>query len=135
MENVGINGKCWHLIRNWYTDSTSFVRVEDQVFERFPGSRGVKQGSILSSTLFIVVMDSFVRHLRNTGQGLSLSGLNVSSSAPADDIRAASNSIAGIQAQVSCVNAFGKANALRLKTEAISFSKGRFVPIHKEVAE
>ena len=52
-------------------------------------NRGVKQGSVLSPTLFIAVIDSLLSFLESSGQGLTLLGLNVGCSAHADDVRAA----------------------------------------------
>ena len=55
--NIGINGKLWRLIKNWYANSTSRVRVNCQLSEPFIVGRGVKQGSVLSPTLFLIVMN------------------------------------------------------------------------------
>ena len=93
------------------------------------GGGGVKQGSVLSPTLFIAVMDSLLRLLENSGQGLTISGLNVGSSAHADHVRAACNSIAGLQTQANLIASFCDANDLSLnanKTELIKFSSGHF---------
>ena len=62
------------------------VKLGSSMSRSFQVHRGVKQGSILSSTLFILVMDSLLRHLESTGQGLSALGLDLGSSAHADDI-------------------------------------------------
>ena len=40
---LGINGKCWRIIKNWHSDTSSVVRVNQQLSERFPISRGVIQ--------------------------------------------------------------------------------------------
>ena len=87
----------------------------------------MKQGSILSPTIFIIVIDSLLRSLNATHQGLSRLGLDVGSSAHADDIRVVSNSADAVSRLGSCVNSFCSANSLKLnasKTEAVSFSKG-----------
>ena len=57
MYDIGINGKFWRLIKNWYTSSTSCVRVHNELSEPFSVERRVKQGSLLSPTLFWTVMD------------------------------------------------------------------------------
>ena len=42
-------------IKDWYTDVSSAVRVGRQVSSSFPVSRGVRQGSVLSPTLFCLL--------------------------------------------------------------------------------
>ena len=79
-------------------------------------------------TLFIAVMDSLLSLLESSGQGLTLSGLDVGNSAHADDVRAANISMTGAQTQGNLINAFCKANSLKLnadKTELIMFTKGK----------
>ena len=126
---LGVNGKCWRLIRDWYTDTYSVVKVNNKCSESFPVNRGVKQGSVLSPTLFIAVMDSLLSFLESSGQGLTLCGLNVGNSAHADDVRAASISVTAAQTQGYLIDAFCKANSLKLnadKTELIMLTKGRY---------
>ena len=53
---VGINGKLWRVLRNWCR-----VRVDGQCSESFRVERGVRQGSVLSPMLFLVVMDPLLR--------------------------------------------------------------------------
>ena len=86
---LGMNGKCWRILQNWYSN-LSIVKVNDTHFDYFSVNCGIKQCSVLSPTLFIAVMDSLLSYLESSGLGLSVSGLNVGSSAHADDIRAAS---------------------------------------------
>ena len=57
--DIGINGKFWRLIKNWYTNSNSHVRIHNQHSEPFTVERGVEQGSILSPTPFLTVIDHY----------------------------------------------------------------------------
>ena len=56
--NNGINGKFWRIIKSWYSNSFSRVRINNQLSEPFTVERGVKQGSVLSPTVFLIVMDT-----------------------------------------------------------------------------
>ena len=57
--SVGVNGKLWGLLKSWYSSATAKVCVDSCFLEKFSISRGVKQGSVLSPTLFLVFMDKF----------------------------------------------------------------------------
>ena len=134
---LGVNGKCWRLIKDWYSNTSSVVRVNDRHSESFPVQCGVKQGSVLSPTLFIAVMDSLLSFLESSGHGLTISGLNVGNSAHADDIRAASISIDAAQIQGKVVDSFNAVNSLKLnsdKTELIQFTCGKHTTYTHEIA-
>ena len=54
---VGVSGKCWRLLKSWYEGATCQVKVgEGMLSEPYPVRRGVKQGSILTPALFLLVM-------------------------------------------------------------------------------
>ena len=50
--SISVNGKTWRLIRNWYENGKCFVHVDGLSSTPFPVERGVRQGSILSPTMF-----------------------------------------------------------------------------------
>ena len=125
----GINGKCWRLIRSWYTNPESVVKHAGTLSHPFRINRGVRQGSVLSPTLFLIVMDSLLRCLHASELGLSINGLTINSAAHADDIRSVSNSITDLQKQGEIIEQFTKDNALKLnvaKTEVIKVSANVF---------
>ena len=127
MFKLGINGKCWRLIHNWYSNSESSIKVESDISPSFPVCRGVKQGSVLSPTLFIIVIDSLLKSLNATHLGLSRLGLDMGSSAHADDIRIVCTFADAASRLGACINSFCNANLVKLntnKTEAVSFSTG-----------
>ena len=104
------------------------MRVNNQCSQCFPIRHGVKQGSVLSPSLFIVVIDSLLSYLASSSLGLKVSGLNVGYSAHADDVRAASNSIIDTLTQGKLIASFCSANNLKLnanKTELVQFTSGR----------
>ena len=134
---MGVNGKCWRLFKEWYSNTSSIVRVNDQRSERFPVKRGVKQVSVLSLTLFTAVIDSLLSFLESSGQGLAISGLSVGNFAHADDIRAASISIDAAQIQGKLIDSFSTTNSLKLninKTELIQFTSGKHTSHTHEIA-
>ena len=122
--NCGINGSCWRLLKNWYTGCSSVVRLNGGLSASFEVHRGVKQGSVLSPTLFSLVIDSLLKNLDQTGRGLSILGLDICGSAHADDLRTTSCDVTSAEAQGNCVAAFCDAEHLKVnssKTKALSF--------------
>ena len=75
LKKAGVSGKAWRLIKDWYTNVSSSVRVGRQVSPSFSVCRGVRQGSVLSSTLFLLVMDPILFDLSKRSCGPSVYGL------------------------------------------------------------
>ena len=50
--NKGICGRAWRIINSWYTSATAAIEIENTVSDLFQQERGVRQGSVLSPTLF-----------------------------------------------------------------------------------
>ena len=66
--SIGVNGKTWCLIR--YENGRCCVKVDGRSSPTFPVERGVRQGSVLSPTLFNIVMDPLLRSMEAAGLGL-----------------------------------------------------------------
>ena len=126
--DVGVNGKMWRLLSSWYEGGSCQVKVDGVVSERFVVERGVKQGSVLSPALFLLVMDPLLRQLQASGVGLSVNRYYAGGYLHADDIRTLATSEESLQRQVALVKAFADENFLRLnlsKCEIVMFSRDR----------
>ena len=124
--DLGVNGKCWRIIRSWYENASCKVKLEEGVLsESYSIGRGVKQGSVLSPALFLLVMDPLLSRLQSSGMGLSINNFYAGGFLHADDIRTAATSPESVEDQVTMVNIFAKDNFLQLninKCEIIPFS-------------
>ena len=91
--DLGVNGKCWRIIRSWYENASCKVKLEEGVLsESYSIGRGVKQGSVLSPALFLLVMDPLLSRLQSSGMGLSINNFYAGGFLHADDIRTAATS-------------------------------------------
>ena len=111
---IGINGKTWRLIKDWYADGTCCVCVDGVSSHVFPIERGVRQGSVLSPTLFNIVMDPLLTSLESSDLGLCVNRLYGGAYLHADNIRTLSSSATTLQEQITEVHAFCKNNFLQL---------------------
>ena len=62
-----VNSKTWRLLQDWYTNCNSHVRVACHNSFSFHLQRGVRQGSILSPSLFLLVMDPLLSQSLSLG--------------------------------------------------------------------
>ena len=129
--SIGIRGKSWHLIKAWYQSPTSRVKYNNIISAPFPISRGVKQGSVLSPSLFLVIMNSLLQRMRQLNCGGSLHGTFVESAVHVDDVRSITPNIDSIISQSSEIHSFASDVGLKLnksKLEVIQLSKKPTLP-------
>ena len=84
---------------------------------KFPVTRGIHQGSVLSPVLFLMVMDPLLQQLEKSALVPSINNLYVWSFLHADDIQTLASSLEVLDAQVSLVQGFAKENFLKLNTQ------------------
>ena len=52
LAHIGIRGKCWRLVMNWHENLHAQVKVGNFLSDHLPIGRGIRQGSIMSPSLF-----------------------------------------------------------------------------------
>ena len=125
LHSVGVNGKLWRIIRNGYQGGVCSVKLDDSYSDIFPILRGVRQGSILSPALFLLVMYPLLKQLKASGVGLCVNSYYTGCFLHADDITIAT-SVQSLGFQTHEVSKFTTENFLQLnpsKCEIISFSR------------
>ena len=84
--DAGVNGKMWRLLKSWYEGESCQVKLDGKLSQSFPVGRGVKQGSVLSPALFLLVMDPLLRQPQASGLGLTINKYYAGGYMHADDI-------------------------------------------------
>ena len=126
LEKLFDAGKMWRLLKNWYESCSCHVKLDSRLSDSFSVERGVKQGSVLSPALFLLVMDPLLRQLQVSGVGLSINNFYAGGFLHADDIRTLATSEASLSHQIELVKVFADQNLLKLnisKCEIVLFSK------------
>ena len=72
---AGINGKAWRLIDAFYDCPKAKVRINGRYSEPFGVERGVKQGSVLSPMIFLLVIDALLVELEQKNEGILMYGI------------------------------------------------------------
>ena len=73
------------------------MRLKNCLSDPFEVNRDVKQGSVLSPTLFLIVMDVLLQRMRSSNCGLSIRGVYAGAAVQADDLHTTSSSIGVIK--------------------------------------
>ena len=131
--DYNINGKFYDCLVNIYINDIACIKVGDLVTSSFLANQGVKQGCILSPTLFNIFLADF-QSLVETNQcdPVILGGnLNIGCLIWADDILLLSQSKEGLQAMLQALNLYAEKNGMSLnikKTKVMIFNKtGRHI--------
>ena len=74
------------------------MQCDGALSNSFKVERGMKQGSVLSLTLFLLVMDPLLKQLEVSGLGLSVNNFYAGGFLHADDIRTLTTSIDSLNA-------------------------------------
>ena len=69
--HAGVNGRSWRLVKAWYSNLSAVVRT-GTTSTSIPILCGVQQGSVLSLTFFLVIMDELLLRLSERDCGASI---------------------------------------------------------------
>ena len=106
--NYGIQGKCWRLIKEIYKNVQNKVLFGDFESDWFNQEYGVKQGCILSPTLFSILMNDLVEMLSNSNVGVEISSKLINCLLFADDVVLFANSLEELHKLLKIFNEFAE---------------------------
>jgi hypothetical protein len=70
LKNLGVQGKIFAWIENFFQDCTIQVKVGSQISDSYRLENGTAQGSVISPLLFIIMINDLTRDLTNTEASL-----------------------------------------------------------------
>ena len=97
VKEVGVVGKMWRALKNIYVKVESSVVVNDERTDWFELYTGVRQGCILSPTLFAIFIDGLATLVKECTKGAKLGPVELQILLFADDIVLAADKIQDLQ--------------------------------------
>ena len=88
------------FLMNMYTNQNNRVRYNQSHSDTFSITNGVKQGGVLSPTLFCIYIDNLLKNLKDSGFGCRIGNAYVGCVSYADDILLLCGSLYGLEQQI-----------------------------------
>lgn len=101
ISSYNISGTFFNILQNMYDEVRYSVKFKEGATDMFPSEIGVKQGCILSPTLFSLYLNDMVNIFDSTCDPIQIENMKLSALMYADDIVLLSESAEGLQ---SCLN-------------------------------
>ena len=127
LAQVGLNSKMYLAIRNIYLTTYNCVRINGQCTEWFESSCGVRQGDVISPTLFNIFINDLVLEVKSLGYGIQISDTcKLSCLLYADDLALISENEKDLQAMLDVLSSWcnrWRVNVNVDKTKIVQFGK------------
>jgi hypothetical protein len=123
---LGIGGKLYKSVQNIYKDCLNCVDIGENVTNWFPVSVGVRQGDVLSPTLFGIYINDLISEIKDMNVGIQIGENKLSVLAYADDLVVLGESEEALQSILDTVSNWGKRWRMRFnnkKSNVIHFRK------------
>lgn len=129
LERCGVDGKDRNIIQNLYWNQTARVRVGDTLSDNVQIERGVRQGCIMSPTLFGRYTEDIFKTV-SSKMGIKVNGRIVNNLRYADDTALIAENENDLQHLVDIVNDIGEDLNMRINTK-----KTKFMVVGKDVGK
>ena len=130
LSEIGIDDKDLQIITKMYWEQTAVVRTEHGITEEFQVKKGVRQGCVLSPSLFNLYTEKIFREIEDM-EGVSVGGHNINNLRYADDTSLLALEGQKLQNLLTTVNDKGKLYGMEInvkKTKSIVASKKQETP-------
>ncbi len=81
-----IDGKTYSAVKSMYSNTTASIKFNDMYTKWFDCSSGVRQGDVLSTTLFSIYINDLAKEINELGLGVPVGDIKLSILLYADDI-------------------------------------------------
>ena len=125
LKEIGLDGKDLHIITKLYWDQTAAVRTESGVSNEFEIKKGVRQGCVLSPSLFNLYTEKIFREVEDLN-GVTINGININNLRYADDTALLCFCPNDLQMLLNACNEAGKPYGMEMnikKTKTMVVSK------------
>ena len=106
--DLNISGNTWQIINTSYTCPQEVVRWQGKDSRSYTVTQGVKQGGILSPSLYKIYIHDLLQTLQKTNMGTSTGIIYTGSPTCADDILLLSNTPAQLQGMLDIAYSYSK---------------------------
>ena len=104
--NKGIHPRIWHILSNWYSNSSSCILLDGISSRNFRVLQGVRQGAILSPLLYSIYVDELLDSLVSSNLGAFIGHLHSPSPMYADDLALIASSEHNLQLLLDLTSAY-----------------------------
>ncbi len=116
LQKLGVHGKFLGAIQSLYQDMKCTVKVNGVLSSWFGVGKGVRQGCLLSPTLFATYVDDLALEINALGLGVDVDGLLISILMFADDIALIGESEIQLQSMLNILHSWTKKWRLSVHT-------------------
>ena len=138
INDEGVSGKLFITLRAMYKSLVSCIRLDNELSEYFDCPIGVRQGCVISPTLFSMFINQLANHMNDNGvHGVQLlpNLMELFILMFADDVALISTTPRGLQMQLNILSTCCKRlkmNVNKSKTKEMVFRKGGFLGVREK---
>ena len=130
LSEIGVDDKDLQIITKLYWEQTAVARTYNGISNEFKIKKGVRQGCVLSPSLFNLYTEKILREVGDM-KGVIIGGLNINNSRYADDTSLITSETADLQDLLTAVNNSGKPYGMEInvkKTKVMAVSNKSLAP-------
>ena len=130
LKEIHLDGKDIQLITNLYWDQSASVRCNNETTQKIAIKKGVRQGCVLSPSLFNIYTENIFEHIRES-PGLAIGGENINNLRYADDTALLAENMQDLQDLLNRINERSQECGLEInirKTKIMIISRANITP-------
>ena len=114
LNNLGLSNGLWQIVDSMYLDSQEVIRWEGNFSRPYIVQQGVKQGGILSPSLYKIYINNLLNSLQECNLGSVIGSIYIGSPTCADDVLLLSNNKHELQAMLDTANKYSQTHSYQI---------------------